>query len=333
MLALAASATVSAKGPKPPAPAPSISIQIAATATLEPSRQYANLDLTVTCSTGWTFSSGFTNIRQSTPGGSGTFTASCTGTPQAARSRVVNGNKWTLGNATATAYVNLSRNGQQVQGSATRTISLVPGITVKVASQGQLTGTSGGGARLAVAVACPSGASGASSSVSVTQAGGHGSGSFTPICDGTSRTFVVSIPAQGTFQTGAANAAATANVTWNGGSFSGSDSRGITILESSIGDMTPPSRPANLGANVMGDGETWLSWSASSDNATPSGLIVYEVFLNGRFDQPIGGGFTEAILYADQGALNTIEVIAVDGAGNRSAPAAVQVDCSQGWCF
>ena len=41
------------------------------------------------------------------------------------------------------------------------------------------------------------------------------------------------------------------------------------------------------------DGETWLSWGASSDNATPTGLIVYEVYLNGRFDQPIGGGYTQ----------------------------------------
>lgn len=61
-------------------------------------------------------------------------------------------------------------------------------------------------------------------------------------------------------------------------------------------------------------------------------MIVYEVFLNGRFDQPIGGGQTAAILYADLGVVSTIDVIAVDGAGNRSAPATVPVDCSQGWC-
>ena len=64
---------------------------------------------------------------------------------------------------------------------------------------------------------------------------------------------------------------------------------------------------------------------SSTDNATPTGLIVYEVYLNGRFDQPIGGGYTQAILYADAGVL-TIEVFAVDGAGNRSAPASVTVD-------
>jgi hypothetical protein len=70
----------------------------------------------------------------------------------------------------------------------------------------------------------------------------------------------------------------------------------------------------------------------STDNATPTGLIVYEVFLNGRFDQGIGGGYTQAILYADLGVLNTIEVVAVDGAGNRSAPASTTVDCTSGGC-
>jgi hypothetical protein len=133
---------------------------------------------------------------------------------------------------------------------------------------------------------------------------------------------------QGTFHTGSATSEAFATVTWAGQGFYGIDSRAITLLESSTGDTTKPTTPANLSANVFGDGETWLSWGASSDNATPTGLIVYEAYLNGRFDQPIGGGYTQAILYADLGVVNTIEVIAVDGAGNKSAPASVTVDCS-----
>jgi hypothetical protein len=63
-----------------------------------------------------------------------------------------------------------------------------------------------------------------------------------------------------------------------------------------------------------------------TDNATPTGLIVYDVYLNGPFDQATGGGYTQAILYAQVGVLNTIEVFAVDGAGNRSSPASVTVD-------
>lgn len=341
-LVLATTASVSAKRPPKPPPTPTptptapanpqITIAIAATGSLEPSRQYANVDVTVTCPTGWTWSRGALYIRQVEPGGSGSFASSCTGAPQTVRSRVVNGNKWTLGNATATAFVNIVRNGQEVQGSAQRVIRLEPGVTVRIADQGQLTGTSGSGVKLAVAVACPSGATGQLSSLSVSQGGAQGQGSFTPICDGQNRTFVVAIPASaGTFQTGGASASATANVTAGSGSFSGTDSRPTTILQTSTGDATAPTRPGNLWANVFGDGETWLSWSASADNATPSGLIVYEVFLNGRFDQPIGGGQTEAILYADLGVMNTIEVFAVDGAGNHSEPATVTVDCTAGF--
>jgi hypothetical protein len=183
-----------------------------------------------------------------------------------------------------------------------------------------------------VAVACPMGATGQTSSVTVTQGSASGQASFTPVCDRQTRTVVLAFTASGgTFHAGSAIAAASVSVGFNGGSFSGTDSRVVTILESSTGDTTPPSTPPALSANVFGDGETWLDWNASTDNATPSGLIVYEVFLNGRFDQGIGGGLTAAILYADLGVVNTIDVIAVDGAGNRSTPASATVDCSFGF--
>ncbi len=339
VLLIASTTTVAGKRPSQPPPPPtsapsgSTTIAIAASGTLEPNRQYAVVDVTFTCPAGSTLVRGSLYIRQADPGGAGTFPGSCTGTSQLVHARVVNGNKWTLGNATATAYLTTKRNGQESTIQSTRTISLQPGVVVRVADQGQLTGTSGGGARLAVAVACPSGSTGQASTVTVSQGTAAGSASFTPTCDGTSRTQVVSITAaQGTFHTGAANGAASVNVGWNGSTFTGADSRAITILQSSTGDTTKPTTPPNLSANVFGDGETWLSWSASSDNATPSGLIVYEVYLNGRFDQPTGGGYTQAILYADLGVVNTIEVFAVDGAGNRSAPATVTVDCRQSWC-
>ena len=338
-LMIASTATVAARKPSPPPPPPpgpgpaAPTITIAPTASLEPDQVYANIDVTVTCAVGSTFTSGWIYILHGDLGGSGTFTSTCTGSPQVAHSRVVNGNRFTLGEWTATAFVRVSKNGQQTQVQASRTVMLVPSVNVRIADQGQLTGTSGGGAKLALAVACPSGATGQSSSLTLTQGPASGSASFTPICDRQTRTLVLSLTASGgTFHTGSANATASASVGFNSGSFSGSDSRAVTILESSTSDTTPPSTPPNLSANVFGDGETWLDWNASTDNATPSGLIVYEVFLNGRFDQGIGGGQTAAILYADQGVVNRIEVVAVDGAGNRSPPASVTVDCSQGWC-
>ena len=176
VLIIGSAATVAAENRRRPdpaaAPPPSGSaptITIAPTATLEPDQVYANLDVTVTCAVGSTFTNGWTYILQNDRGGSGTYTSTCTGTPQVARSRVVNGNRFTLGNWTAKAYLRVSRNGQVTQVDASRPITLVPAVSVRIADQGQLTGTSGGGAKLAVAVACPAGATGQSSSVTLTQ--------------------------------------------------------------------------------------------------------------------------------------------------------------------
>ena len=333
-LLMASTATAGARRPPKPPPTspPSVSIQIAPTGTVEPSREYANVDVTVTCPEGWTFSFGRLYVLQGNLGGAGTFNASCTGTAQVARARVVNGMRFTLADWTATAYVGISRSGQQVNANATRTIRLVPGVTARLADQGQLTGTSGGGVAIAVAVACPTGATGQASSVTVSQGASQWSATFTPTCDSTTRTLVLPIIAsQGTFQAGSATADVSVSVGSNGETFTGADNRAVTILESSTSDTTPPSTPGNLRASTFGtgDGETRLRWDASTDNATPTGLIVYEVSLNGNFDQAVGAGVLTAILYAELDVLNTMEVVAVDGAGNRSAPASVTVDMRQ----
>jgi hypothetical protein len=315
--------------PTPPAPSTQATVEIAPSGTLEPSGEYANVDVTVTCPVGWTWSYGRLYVLRGDLGGAGTFSATCTGTAQTATARVVNGNRFQLGDWTATAYVGITRNGQQGTATSARTIALQPGVFARIADQGQLTGTSGGGVSLALAVACPIGGTGAASSLAVSQGTATGQASFTPTCDRFSHTVVLSIPAsQGTFHTGSAAADAAVTVTWNGGTFEGTDNRSITLLESSAGDTTPPSTPSGLDAQLFGtgDGETELRWNASSDNATPTGLLVYEISLNGSFDQAIGGGFTKATLYSEVGVLNTIDVVAVDGAGNRSEPASVIVD-------
>src|SRR5688572_12220221 len=212
-LMVASTATVAAKKPSPPPPPPpsgsAPTITIAPTATLEPDQVYANIDVTVTCAVGSTFANGWTYILQNDRGGSGTFTSTCTGAPQVARSRVVNGNRFTLGNWTARAFVRVTTNGQEIQVEASRQITLVPGVTVRIADQGQLTGATGDGVRIAVAAACPVGATPQPSSVTVTQGTATAQASFTPICDRVSHTFVLSLGAsEGTFQTGSASASA-----------------------------------------------------------------------------------------------------------------------------
>jgi hypothetical protein len=90
-------------------------------------------------------------------------------------------------------------------------------------------------------------------------------------------------------------------------------------------DTEPPSAPTNLHGWDTGDGarEINLFWTQSVDNQTPQSSIVYEVYMNGVLDHTTGGGHT--ILYATQAGANVFTIIAVDQAGNRSAPASVTI--------
>jgi hypothetical protein len=92
----------------PPSGGGSASVVTAPTGTLEPSGEYLNVDVTVTCPVGWTLH-GNLYVRQADPGGAGNFSVACMGTSQVGRARVVKGNRFTLGNATATAYVTIAR--------------------------------------------------------------------------------------------------------------------------------------------------------------------------------------------------------------------------------
>jgi hypothetical protein len=65
----------------------------------------------------------------------------------------------------------------------------------------------------------------------------------------------------------------------------------------------------------------------STDNVTRQELIRYYLYLNGTFDgatiDPYPHQFS---MYLTLGIVNTIEVYAVDEAGNRSAPATMTID-------
>jgi Fibronectin type III domain len=99
----------------------------------------------------------------------------------------------------------------------------------------------------------------------------------------------------------------------------------VTTFAVSAVDTEPPSSPGNLYGYDVGDGarEINLFWTESFDNQTPQASIGYEVYLNGVLDQTVYGD--RAILYATHGGENTFTVIAVDRAGNRSAPASITI--------
>jgi len=93
-------------------------------------------------------------------------------------------------------------------------------------------------------------------------------------------------------------------------------------------DHEPPTSPPSFwGGIIDGDTEAMVFWADSSDNVTAPQHIGYLLYLNGVFDgatiDPYPNQFN---MYLTRGIVNTIEVFAVDEAGNRSAAATMTID-------
>jgi hypothetical protein len=103
-----------------------------------------------------------------------------------------------------------------------------------------------------------------------------------------------------------------------------SDPVTVTTEASNTNDTTPPSTPANFTDNGMSfqDGETWLFWDQSTDDVDPQSVIRYDIYVNGVLDHSMMG-FNRTVVYGNPGVFNTYQVIAVDSAGNPSAPATI----------
>jgi chitodextrinase len=107
-----------------------------------------------------------------------------------------------------------------------------------------------------------------------------------------------------------------------------SDAFAVTTPAADATDHTAPSTPPGFTGGVIdGATEAMVSFGNSQDNVTASAHIGYYVYLNGVFDgatiDPYAHQFT---VYLTMGIVNTIEVYAVDEAGNRSAPATMTID-------
>lgn len=95
----------------------------------------------------------------------------------------------------------------------------------------------------------------------------------------------------------------------------------VTTPQPDPNDHTPPSTPTNLNVNSWGDAEFELSWTESTDNVTPQDFIRYDVYVNGQFSDVLVGTGARSINYGNHGQSNTVQVIAIDEAGNESPPA------------
>jgi chitodextrinase len=93
-----------------------------------------------------------------------------------------------------------------------------------------------------------------------------------------------------------------------------------------------PTPPTNVQLGFQsGNGEAWLSWDRSTDDADPQHLIVYEISFNGvpnNLESIIGGNSTIAYCTEQGIGLTEVAIRAVDTSGNRSAPSSAgQIDC------
>ncbi len=94
----------------------------------------------------------------------------------------------------------------------------------------------------------------------------------------------------------------------------------LTVTTSAVSatDTEPPSAPGCCWGGDVGGMELNIFWGHSFDNQTAQASIMYEIYLNGVLDHATTGD--RAVVYVTQTGDNTITLIAVDGAGNRSAP-------------
>ncbi len=88
-------------------------------------------------------------------------------------------------------------------------------------------------------------------------------------------------------------------------------------------DTVAPSSPTLLsafdGGNSSCPEELWLRWTAATDDVAVGAGIEYEVRVNGVINEVVPGG-TQTVTYTEVLGANTVTIVAVDRAGNASAP-------------
>ena len=130
----------------------------------------------------------------------------------------------------------------------------------------------------------------------------------------TSRTFTLLQP--GTTYTFTAQAR-DRYVNVSGGNLSPVSAITVTTKVNDGSDQTAPTQPSPVQAFGYGDLEMQVWWTASTDAVTPQNVIVYEIYVNGVHENTAIGKNMTPSAYGVPGE-NTVTVIAIDEAGNRS---------------
>jgi len=97
----------------------------------------------------------------------------------------------------------------------------------------------------------------------------------------------------------------------------------VTATTAASTDTVAPTTPTLLRASGGGTGicpeELWLGWTASSDDREAAGAIEYEIRVNGVINE-VATGATSWVAYTEVFGANVVTIVAVDRAGNASAP-------------
>ena len=99
------------------------------------------------------------------------------------------------------------------------------------------------------------------------------------------------------------------------------ESNAVAVDLAGNGDTTPPSAPTDLTVEDFNDncGSLILRWTPSTDDVDAQSQIEYELYRNGSFFHLAPPGTSTLGIYTQPG-LQTWTVVAVDRAGNSSAP-------------
>jgi chitodextrinase len=98
----------------------------------------------------------------------------------------------------------------------------------------------------------------------------------------------------------------------------------LTVTTDAANDTVAPTTPTLTRVRDGGTGvcpeELHLTWTAATDNVTPATAVEYEVRINGTISDVFKGLSGTIVIYTEIAGANTVTIVAVDAAGNASAP-------------
>jgi hypothetical protein len=211
--------------------APTVDIHTAA--GLAPDGRTIGVTVLASCPERWTVVEATVRVSQPSGSGEASFPLTCIKSIRSFSIAVpATTGSFQLGEAQVSATVIVQR-GKTARADDWEVVSVDPTVLVELASSG-LRVDDGQAVILDVTVACPAGTNGLQSSLVVSQSPVIiGSGTYTPICDGSGHTFTVRVEKNADsnpYQPGIAQALTFANIDWRGEVFYGIDDDGALDL-------------------------------------------------------------------------------------------------------